>query len=366
MYKKIDKSCFIYVLTGGNIVQPKKTVKDINKYSHNSQERRDKIKLDLNENLMGCSLKVVEALKKITHHDISGYPEYDNFIIKLSSYLDVEGDNLLITNGADDAIRAVMDAYLEKDDEIIIPIPTFYLFELYATFIGAKQNLVYYNDDLSFPVEKILEKINDKTKMIVIVNPNNPTGTIVSDEDIEKILQKAKNSIVLIDEAYFQFSERSSKNLINTYNNLIITQTFSKGFGLAGLRLGYIISNKDVIHNLNKVVLPYGVNGLSIVAGSAALEDLDFVSHYVGLVRDNKGYLEKELTNLGVKTYPSDANFIIANFGEDSNHVYEQLSEKDILVKDVSNQPMLEGCLRIAIGTKTQMVTLIKELRNIL
>jgi histidinol-phosphate aminotransferase len=154
--------------------------------------------------------------------------------------------------------------------------------------------------------------------------------------------------------------------MIYNYDNLIITQTFSKGFGLAGLRLGYIISNTEVIHNLNKVVLPYTVNGLSVVAGSAALDDLDFVNHYVGLVKDNRNFLVLELTNIGVKTYPSDANFIIANFGEKSKHIYEKLSEKDILVKDVSDQPMLNGCLRIAIGTKNQMETLVEEIKNIL
>jgi histidinol-phosphate aminotransferase len=366
MNKKIDKSFFVIMLQGENIVNPKKTVYDINKYPHSSMDRKDKIKLDLNENLMGCSLKVIDALKKITHDDISGYPDYDNFLTKLSYYLDVSVDNLLITNGADDAIKAVMDAYLDKDDEIIIPIPTFYLFELYATFVGAEKNLIYYNDDLTFPVEKILEKISINTKMIVIVNPNNPTGTIVEQEDIERICKKARNAIVLVDEAYFQFSNRSSKNLIFNYDNLIIIQTFSKGFGLAGLRLGYIISNSEVIQNLNKVILPYTVNGLSIVAGSAALDDLNFVDHYVGLVKENRGFLVLELTNLGVKTYPSDANFIIANFAEKSKHIYEKLSEKDILVKDVSDQPMLNGCLRIAIGTKNQMETLVEEIKNIL
>ena len=352
-------------MLGENIVQPKKTVYDINKYLHNSKERKDKIKLDLNENLMGCSLKVIEALKKITHDDISGYPEYDKFLVKLSSYLDVSVDNILITNGADDAIKAVMDTYLDKDDEIIIPIPTFYLFELYATFLGAKKNLIYYNDDLTFPVEKILKKVSNNTKIVVIVNPNNPTGTVVKKEDIERILKKARNAIVLVDEAYFQFSNKSSKSLIFNYDNLIIIQTFSKGFGLAGLRLGYIISNTGVIKDLNKVILPYTVNCLSILAGSAALDDLNFVDHYVGLVKDNKNFLVSELTNLGVKTFPSDANFIIANFGEKSNYIFEKLSEKDILVKDVSDQPMLNGCLRIAIETKNQMVTLVEEIKNI-
>jgi len=348
------------------IVKPKVTLQGSIKKLHLNFDRKDKIKLDLNENLMGCSLKVIEALKKVTYDEISMYPEYDTFMNKLASYLNLEINNLMITNGADDALRVIMDTYLDKRDEIIIPIPTFYIFESYSEIIGAKKKFVYYNNDLSFPVENILEKINDNTKMIAIVNPNNPTGTLVERQDIIRILEKAKNSIVLIDEAYFQFSNKSCRDLINSYNNLIIVQTFSKGFGLAGVRLGYIISNEDVIQNLKKIVLPFEVNVLSIIAGSAALDDLDFVDHYVSLVRDNRSYLLSELNKIGVKTYPSDANFIVANFGENLDVVFKKLNEKNILVNNVSNLPLLDGCLRIAVGTKNQMETLVNEIKDVL
>ena len=348
------------------IVKPKATLQGSIKKLHLNFDRKDKIKLDLNENLMGCSLKVIEALKKVTYDEISMYPEYDTFMNKLASYLNLEINNLMITNGADDALRVIMDTYLDKRDEIIIPIPTFYIFESYSEIIGAKKKFVYYNNDLSFPVENILEKINDNTKMIAIVNPNNPTGTLVERQDIIRILEKAKNSIVLIDEAYFQFSNKSCRDLINSYNNLIIVQTFSKGFGLAGVRLGYIISNEDVIQNLKKIVLPFEVNVLSIIAGSAALDDLDFVDHYVSLVRDNRSYLLSELNKIGVKTYPSDANFIVANFGEKLDVVFKELNGKNILVNNVSSLPLLEGCLRIAVGTKNQMETLVNEIKDVL
>jgi histidinol-phosphate aminotransferase len=202
--------------------------------------------------------------------------------------------------------------------------------------------------------------------MIAIVNPNNPTGTLVERHAIIRILEKAKNSIVLIDEAYFQFSNKSCRDLINSYSNLIIVQTFSKGFGLAGVRLGYIISNEDVIQNLKKIVLPFEVNVLSIIAGSAALDDLDFVDHYVSLVRDNRSYLLSELNKIGVRTYPSDANFIVANFGEKLDVVFKKLNGKNILVNNVSSLPLLEGCLRIAVGTKNQMETLVNEIKDVL
>ena len=348
------------------IVQPKSTLQGSIKKLHLNSDRKDKVKLDLNENLMGCSLKVIEALKKVTCDDISVYPEYDNFISKLASYLNLETNNLMITNGADEALRIIMDTYLDKNDEIVIPVPTFYIFESYSEIIGANKKLVYYNDDLSFPIENILEKTTKNTKMITIVNPNNPTGTIVGRNEIIRILEKAPNSIVLVDEAYFQFSNKSCKDLINSYDNLIVVHTFSKGFGLAGVRLGYIISNENIIQNLKKIVLPYEVNGLSIIAGSAAIDDLDFVNHYVNLVIDNKSYLLDELDKIGVRTYPSDANFIIANFGENLNTIFKKLNEKNILVNNVSDLPLLNGCLRIAIGTKNQMETLVDEIKNIL
>lgn len=348
------------------IVKPKATLQGSIKKLHLNSGRKDKIKLDLNENLMGCSLKVIEALKKVTYDEISMYPEYDTFMNKLALYLNLETENLMITNGADEALRIIMDTYLDKNDEIIIPIPTFYIFESYSEIIGAKKKFVHYNNDLSFPVESILETINDNTKMIAIVNPNNPTGTLVERQAIIKILEKAKNSIVLIDEAYFQFSNKSCRDLINSYNNLIIVQTFSKGFGLAGVRLGYIISNQDIIQNLKKIILPYEVNGLSIIAGSAALDDLDFVDHYVNLVRDNRSYLVSELNKIGVRTYPSDANFIVANFGENLDDVFKKLNDKNILVNNVSSLPLLDGCLRIAVGTKNQMETLVHEIKDIL
>jgi len=350
---------------GEIIVKPKSTVRDLEKKFHPPSERKDKIKLDLNENLMGCSLKVIEALKKITCNNVAVYPEYDEFMNKLGSYLSVDVDNILLTNGADNAIKTVMDTYLEKGDEIIIPVPTFYMFENYASILGVEKKLVEFNNDLSFPLEKIIGSITPDTKMIVIVNPNNPTGTIVNDEDILRVVEAAKDAVVVIDEAYYQFSEKSSKDMISSYDNVIIIQTFSKGFGLAGVRLGYIISNKDVINELKKVVLPYTVNGLTIVAASAALDDLDFVNHYVSIVKENRDYILNELQELGVKTYPSDANFIIADFGENSNSVLQKLNEKNILVRDVSNNPLLDGCLRIAIGTREQMETLVDEIKAI-
>ena len=332
----------------------------------NNSKAVDKINLNLNENMMGCSLKVIEALRKISNEDISKYPNYETLLSKLSCYLNVNANQLLLTNGADNAITLIMDTYLNKDEKVIIPIPTFHVFLNFAELKGFNKKLVSYHDDLTFPTDEIIDEIDEQTKLVIIVNPNNPTGSLIPQEDIIKIVEKSKKSIVLIDEAYFQFSGQSSKDLINKYSNVIIIQTFSKGFGLAGLRIGYIIANSDIINKLNKNKLPFEVNTISTIAASAALNDIDFVNHYVEIINQNKKYLQDELTKLGFKTYKSHTNFILASFGEKSDFVLNQLNERNIKVKDLSYNKELKGCIRITIGTKHQMEKFVDELKDIL
>lgn len=344
----------------------KQSIKTMEKYSPPTRERKGKLRLDFNENTIGCSEKVINALNNITKEDICVYPEYSQFKEKLAAYLNLKPENIISTNGADEAIKVIIDTYIEKDDEVIIPEPTFAMFKVYSQIAGAKITNILYNKDLSFPTNKLIEAINQDTKLIVLVNPNNPTGTKIKDKDIIRIIEKAKNSIILIDEAYYQYCGKSSKELIKKYNNVIIIQTFSKAFGLAGLRLGYIISNKNTIQNLNKVISPYSVNSLAVIAAGAALNDMEFVKNYTNEVKTSKEFLKTELKKLGIKTFPSRANFLIANLGNNCDSVYTQLKEKGILVRNRTDYPLLKNCLRISIGTKEQCQRLTNELRRIL
>ena len=350
------------------MIRPKLSVRKMEKYNPPLEGRRGKLRLDFNENTQGCSPKVIEALKKIDAEEVSSYPEYKKFRKKLADYLDVDDSEILLTNGADEAIKVVTDTFIDKDDEIIIPTPTFSMFKVYASTACARINSILYNKDLSFPTKKVIDKINSSTKLVILVNPNNPTGTAINENDIVKILKKAenKNTLILIDEAYYQYYSKSAKELIKKYGNLIIIRTFSKEFGLAGLRLGYIISNTEIIRNLKKVISPYSVNSLALVAGSAAIDDTEFVNNYVSEVRRNKQYIVKELNRLGIKTYPTQANFLVANFGEKSNLVYKKLKQKNILIRNVTKYPLLIDCLRITVGTKEQCSRLIKEIRYII
>lgn len=336
------------------MIEPKAHIKKLESYNPPLEGRKDKLRLDFNENTVGPSPKVIKAIKNVLKETISAYPEYEEFYKKLSKYLKIKRSELIVTNASDEAIKLIMDTYIEKGDEIILPVPTFPMFRIYAGLANARLANIFYKDDLSFPVEEILNAINDKTRMVVIVNPNNPTGTPVNKKDIIRIIEKAKNSLVVLDEAYTQFSKASCIALINKYKNLVIVQTFSKAFGLAGLRIGYLVSCEYNIKNIMKVTSPYSVNAMAVLAASAALDDSSYIKWYANEVNKAKKILYAELKKLNIKTYPSSANFILAYFGNKSKIIQDKLRDNGILIRDRSSDPLLKGCLRISVGTVEQ------------
>ncbi len=365
VYEKIKESDFV-IITAKNEPKPRQSIEGIEKYSPPTDGRRGMLRLDFNENTKGCSEKVIQALKEITADEISAYPEYGKFTSKLAEYLEVNEKELLLTNGSDEAIKLTMDVFIEKGEEVLIPEPTFRLFGIYAQIAGAKISKISYKEDLSFPTDEILEKLDENPKMLVLVNPNNPTGTAIYENDLLKIIDKAKNTVVLLDEAYYQYYGKSAKEKIRQYPNLIILQTFSKAFGLAGLRMGYIIANSKTISLMKKAASPYSVNAVAMKAAEAAMLDTEFIQEYVKEVKKNREAMVKELNDLGVETFPSEANFILAKFGKKAETVRERLLEKSILVRDAGKYPMLEGCLRITIGTTEQCKTSLREIKSAL
>ncbi|MFA6065352.1 MAG: histidinol-phosphate transaminase [archaeon] len=349
------------------MILPKQTVIQLEAYSPPTAGRENMLRLDFNENTIGCSPKVIEALQTIDGNKLSVYPEYGNFLSKLSKNVGVDSDELVLTNGTDEAINQIMQTYVEKGEEVIIPVPTFAMFKFYATLAGAKIREVLYNSDLSFPFEQVMRGISNKTKVVVLVNPNNPTGTPIEEKQIIEIVKKAKanDSLVMIDEAYFEFYGKSSIELIKDFDNLLVTRTFSKAYGLAGLRLGYIVSDKEIIANLRKSISPYSVNTVALICASAALNDSKFVLEYVTEVKKNRPIVSQQLSKIGIKVFPSSANFVVGDFGERCGEVYSKLKERGILVRNRTNDPLLKGCLRIGVGTKEQCDKVIEAVKEI-
>src|SRR3989344_4672889 len=336
------------------MIKPKRAVMDMQTYNPPTSGRAGLLRLDFNENTVGCSPAVLKAMRKMDKSTFSVYPEYASLRQDIAAYCWVRPQEVIPTDGTDEAIKLITEAYIEKGkDEIVIPTPTYAMFKFYAQLNEAGIREVLYNEDLSFPTKKVLEAITTKTKLVILVNPNNPTGTSIAKGDIIRILDKAKRSgaVVLIDEAYWQFYGRTAIPLVKKYDNLFVTQTFSKALGLAGLRLGYIISNERNIALLQKALSPYSVNIIAAFCARAALRDEAYVKNYVGEVRKSKSMLYRELDELGIFYYRSDANFVLLKVGRNSGAFCRKMREREILVRDRSSDALLDGYVRVTLGT---------------
>jgi len=349
------------------MISPRKAVEDMDNYVPPTSDREDYIRLDFNENTVGCSPKVINELKKVQKSSLNIYPEYSQFRKELAKFAEVDAKEILATNATDEAIKTVIETFVEKNDEVIIPVPTFAMFKFYSQLGEAKINEVKYDDDLSFPTSKVLDSINEKTKLVIIANPNSPTGTVIKNKELVGIIEECNknNSLVLVDEAYFQFYGKSAISFINKYDNLILTRTFSKIYGLAGLRLGFLVSNKENIKNMQKVLSPYSVNSLAVLCGKVAIKDKKFISNYVNQIKSSKKLLYKILDEFEIEYIKSEANFVLVNFKKLAQFYCKRLKEQGILVRNRSSDPMLKGYVRITLGNKPQTEKLIEGLRNI-
>lgn len=350
------------------MIKARKAIEEMEAYSPPLENRRGLLRLDFNENTVGCSPKVLDAINNIKEEEIAAYPEYKKFKAKLANSIKVRPEQLMVTNATDEAILIIMQAYVEKGDEVILPIPTFAMFKFYAQLVEAKIKEILYTSNLTFPTRKVLNAISKKTRLVILCNPNNPTGSLIDKKDVVKIVEKAQknDALVLLDEAYYQYSGVECLHLIGKYDNLMIIRTFSKAYGLAGLRLGYIVSNEAVIKSLLKAGSPYSVNTVAMVAASKAIEDFDYVKWYINEVKKAKRIIYEELKKLKIKTYPTATNFLIAKFPKRADEVEKGLTERGILVRNRSSYPLLKDCLRIGIGTVKQNKELVNALKEIL
>ena len=350
------------------MVKIRKAVEKMNPYFPPTEGRKGKLRLDFNENTLGPSPKVVEAIKNASAEEFSVYPEYNEVIEKIAEFVELKKENITVTDGGDEAIRNLMDCFVEEGEEVIIAIPTFAMFRFYAELKGAKITKILYNADLSFPTKEMLEAIKPETNMVILCNPNNPTGTKIERKKIIEIIEKAEknNCLVLVDEAYVEVCRETVIGLVEKYSNLAVLRSFSKGPGLGGLRIGFVAACREIISVLLKASSPYSMSSLSAIAAVTALKDKEYTEKYIQEVIKAREFTLNEFKKMQIKTFPTSANFFIARFGKNVSLIAKKLKEKNILVRDRSKYPLLEGCLRIGIGTQEQMKFFIKELKKIL
>ncbi|MGA9354034.1 MAG: histidinol-phosphate transaminase [Terriglobales bacterium] len=327
---------------------------------------REGLRLDLNENTAGCSPCVLACLRELTANEIGYYREREPMEAAVAEHLGIRADEVLLTNGVDEAIHLLFETFLEPGDEVLLVVPTFVMYEILAAATGARIVKVPAGENFCFPFSQLLAHINSRTRMIAIANPNNPTGIAADAEQLVEIARRAPDAAVLIDEAYFEFY---GETLMGAWRrepglaNLFVARTFSKAYGMAGLRLGVLAGDAEYIAMARRVASPFNVNAAALACLPVALKDADYVRDYVSQVRRGREELSRELDRWGIPYWASNGNFVLAKVGPQHAVFVAAMEARGILLRDRSRDHGCEGCVRISIGTLEHTAQLIAALR---
>jgi histidinol-phosphate aminotransferase len=316
---------------------------------------RDALRLDFNENTLACSPKVREVLGRISAGALTRYPEREPVEAIVAAHLSLAAPQVALTNGVDEAIHVLFETFLEADDELLLPVPTYAMYEVYASGADARVVAVLAADDLKFPFERLLASITPQTKLIAIANPNSPSGSVATRAQILEIARRAPHALLLVDEAYFHFHGETVIDRIGVVPNLIVARTFSKAYGLAGLRLGLLAGPVETMRWVRRVLSPYSVNALALACLPPALEDAAYLDWYVNEVLAARIEFEAALDAARLRRWPSRANFILVEIGAQHAEFVRLMSARSVLVRDRSSDPGCDGSVRITIGTREQM-----------
>jgi histidinol-phosphate aminotransferase len=348
------------------MIRPRRAVERLKKYRPPLEGRGGKLRLDFNENTVGCAPEVARALRRAINPEmLTRYPEYEEARRKLARFFGVAPQEMLLANGTDDAINLICDAFVEPGDTLVVPAPTFPVYEFFHNVAGGKAVRVRYNEDFKLPVDEVLKATSRGARWLALANPNNPTGTTVPQRDLKKLLRGAPKTLVLVDEAYYDFCGETVLPWIRKYPNLIVTRTFSKAFGLAALRMGLIFAHKETIEALHRAQNPFVVNSLALLAAGVAVRHAGHVRRYVKEVLQNRRAFCQWLERKGLAYVPSKANFVLTRVGKRAPEIARRLRAQRVLVRDWSYDPKLQGYLRFTIGSRAQTLRLMKALERL-
>jgi len=333
---------------------PRVRVQQMKEY-HPPLGNRDALRLDFNENTLACSPKVREVLGEISAGALTRYPEREPVEHIVAEHLGLAPKQVVLTNGVDEAIHVLFETFLESGDELLLPVPTYTMYEIYASATDARTIAVQAGADLQFPFDGLVAAITPRTKIIAIANPNSPSGSVVTRARIIELAHRAPHAVILVDEAYFHFYGETVVDLVDSVPNLVVARTFSKAYGLAGLRLGLLAGDAQVMRWIRRVLSPYSVNSLALACLPPALKDTDYVDWYVAEVLGARGEFEAALDSADVRRWPSRANFVLVEIGAQHAEFVRLMHAGGVLVRDRSSDPGCDGCVRITIGTRQQM-----------
>ncbi|HTZ58660.1 MAG TPA: histidinol-phosphate transaminase [Acidobacteriaceae bacterium] len=334
--------------------EPRIAVQRMHAY-HPPLSGRQGLRLDFNENTVACSPRVLEALGRIAASDLAKYPERAQVEARVAQHLGLQPDQVLLTNGVDEAIHVLCQTYLDRGDEFLFPTPTYSMYEIYGSCTDATVRMVPSAEDFAFPLEPLCAAITAQTRLIAIASPNSPTGTVATREQIVELLNRAPHAVVLVDEAYFHFCGQTVMDLVGQAPNLVVARTFSKAYGLAGLRLGMLAAPAGMQKWLRTVISPYSVNSLALACLPAALDDEAYLQWYVEEVKAARTEMVEELRQLGLPQWPTQANFVLVKIGALHAAFVQAMHRRGVLTRDRSKDQGCAGCVRITVGTREQM-----------
>src|ERR1019366_8898394 len=357
------------------MLKPRASIQRLHPY-HSPIVSRNGLALDLNENAAGCSPRVLARLRALSAEEVARYPKRETGEQLVANFLGIAPEQVLLSNGMDDALAQLFAAYLGASDEVLFADPTFVMYPMLGKACGAKVVRLQSGEDLALPVADFLKRISPRTRVIAIANPNNPTGLVAPRADLLRIVEAAPEAAVLIDEAYFEFCGETLIGDRARHPNLFVARTFSKAYGLAGLRLGVLTGAAEQIEYIRRLCPPFNVNAAVLACLEEAVADQSFMRDSVAHARSGCRQIEKLCAELNLRFWPSSANFVLVRVcrkaGEDAGQsarmiaaaFVDAMHRRGIEVRDTSLNPGCEGCVRITAATSEQMPQLLKAMRE--
>jgi histidinol-phosphate aminotransferase len=343
-------------------VKPRKAVLEMPEY-HPPLAGREALRLDFNENTFEPSPRVIERLRAITAEGLTMYPEREPVERIVAAHFGLQAEQVLLTNGVDEAIHLICCAFLEAEDEALICTPSFFMYDVSVQMMTPHLRKVQSDSSLEFPFERFMAGITQRTKLIMVASPNNPTGAVVSREQLLAIAAAVPQAVLMVDEAYYHFHGESTIADVSTVPNLIVARTFSKAFGLANLRIGMLAGDAKLLKYVRKVSSPYNVNGVALDCLPVALADEKYVAWYVEQVRVGRERMMEGLVGLGVPFFPSEANFVLMNIGSKHKELVAAMRMHGVLLRDRSADPGCAGFVRITIGVEEHVTRGLEALK---
>lgn len=340
----------------------RKNIRNLTPYRSARDDFSDGLLLDANENSFGSPIRHSQKLHRYPT------PTHDNLRRKIADYRGVEVDNVFLGVGSDEPIDTLIRIFCEPGkDSVIITPPTYGMYKVSASINNVNVKEAFLNNRFQLQPDEILAKTDENTKILFLCSPNNPTGNDMKQTDMLKIITRFPG-IVVVDEAYIDFSSSESMaQFVHQYPNLVVLQTFSKAFGLAGIRLGTAISNPEIIRYMLRIKAPYNINKLTAETALEAFDKINLMKFNISKIKEEKEYVAEQLgfADEVERVYPSNANFLLFKIIS-AKEIYQKLADRGVIIRYRGNEPLCENCLRVTIGMPDENMRFLKNLKAIL